>query len=148
VFAVHKERLEKYPEKWDKEVRERILNSCSTQAYEYVEAQQFKQFAIKEFEQLFNEIEILITPTVPILPTDIDQRYVELSGEKEHVFSVLNRLAGPKNLLGFPSLSIPAGLSNRGLPIGLQLIGKPFDEANIYRFAQAFELARPFPLIT
>jgi aspartyl-tRNA(Asn)/glutamyl-tRNA(Gln) amidotransferase subunit A len=48
-------------------------------------------------------------------------------------------LTGPTNLNGLPSLSVPCGFTSSGLPIGLQLIGRPFDEATLYRYAHAYE---------
>jgi aspartyl-tRNA(Asn)/glutamyl-tRNA(Gln) amidotransferase subunit A len=53
----------------------------------------------------------------------------------------VTRLTGPTNLTGFPSLSIPCGSTAYGLPVGVQLIGRPFDEATLYRFAHAYEMA-------
>jgi len=71
-----------------------------------------------------------VSPTIPILPTDIDQREIYIRSHKEHVRSALTRLTGPTNL-------------DSGLPVGLQLTGKPFGEANLYRFGHAFEQANP-----
>ncbi|MDP9485647.1 MAG: amidase family protein, partial [Actinomycetota bacterium] len=51
----------------------------------------------------------------------------------------LNRLTGPTNLNGLPSLSVPCGSTASGLPVGLQLIGRAFDEATLYRYGHAFE---------
>jgi aspartyl-tRNA(Asn)/glutamyl-tRNA(Gln) amidotransferase subunit A len=108
-------------------------------AYEYVQAQQFRQTAIQQFDQAFKDVEVILTPTLPILPPDINQREVYVRNSLEQVRSALLRLTLPTNLNGFPSLSIPCGFSASGLPIGLQLIGKRFDESSLYRFAYAFE---------
>jgi aspartyl-tRNA(Asn)/glutamyl-tRNA(Gln) amidotransferase subunit A len=53
----------------------------------------------------------------------------------------VTRLTGPTNLNGFPSLSVPCGLTATGLPVGVQLIGRPFDEATLYRFGHSYEMA-------
>lgn len=145
AYAVHEEGLRNNSDLWDEEIKERLLTGLTGKAYEYVQFQQIKKQAIDDFNRILGEVDILITPTVPILPTDINQREVKINGVKEHVFSVLNRLTGPTSLIGFPSLSIPCGFSKSGLPIGLQLIGKPFDEANMYQFAEAFERERLIP---
>jgi aspartyl-tRNA(Asn)/glutamyl-tRNA(Gln) amidotransferase subunit A len=55
------------------------------------------------------------------------------------VRSAVTRLTGPTNMTGLPSLSVPCGSTASGLPAGLQLIGRPFDEATLYRFAHAYE---------
>ncbi|MDI3327525.1 MAG: amidase family protein [Alicyclobacillaceae bacterium] len=88
---------------------------------------------------------LVLTPTLPILPPDIEQREVRINGRPDHVRNVLVRLTSPTNFNGFPSLSIPCGFSASGMPIGLQLIGRPFDEANLYRFAYAFEQELSLP---
>jgi aspartyl-tRNA(Asn)/glutamyl-tRNA(Gln) amidotransferase subunit A len=90
-----------------------------------------------------------VTPTVPILPTEIGQREIDIHSHKRLVRLELTRLTGPTNFTGLPSLSMPCGLSASGLPIGLQLVGRPFDEANLYRFGQALEqeLSIPAPEI-
>ena len=93
----------------------------------------------EEFDRALREVEVFLTPTIPILPTKIGQRKIDIRGSKEVVRSALTRFVRPTNLNGFPSLSVPCGFSTSGLPIGLQLIGRPFDEANLYRFGYAFE---------
>ncbi len=141
AYAAHKERVEKHGELIDEEVRERLLDGEATRAYEYARAQEVKRAGIRAFEKVFEEVDVLAAPTLPILPTGIGQREVSIHGKKEHARSALTRLTGPTNLTGLPSLSIPCGLSSSGLPIGLQIIGKPFDEANVYRFGQIIEKA-------
>jgi aspartyl-tRNA(Asn)/glutamyl-tRNA(Gln) amidotransferase subunit A len=53
----------------------------------------------------------------------------------------VTRLTGPANLSGFPSLSVPCGSTARGMPVGMQLIGRSFDETTLYRFGRAYEAA-------
>jgi aspartyl-tRNA(Asn)/glutamyl-tRNA(Gln) amidotransferase subunit A len=139
AYAVHEEILRNHSKQYDEEVKTRLLKGLSTKAYEYVQAQQVKQLAITEFNHALKEVEMILTPTLPILPTDIGQREINIHGYQEQVRTALMRFTKPTNLNGFPSLSIPCGFSNSGLPIGLQLIGRPYDEANLYRFAYAFE---------
>lgn len=139
AYAIHEKRLQDYPDQWDDEVRARLFTAKDTHAKEYIAAQQVKRQAIREFEIIFKEVDLIITPTVPILPVDIGQREIILNGSTIHSSLVLNRFTGPFNLTGLPSLSMPCGISNSGLPIGIQLIGKAFDEANIYRFAAVLE---------
>lgn len=141
AYAAHKERVEKHGEHIDEEVKDRLLGGEATRAYEYARAQEVRRAGIRAFEKVFEEVDVLVAPTLPILPTEIDQRVVSIRGEKEHVRSALTRLTGPTNLTGLPSLSLPCGLSSAGLPIGLQIMGKPFDEANIYGFGHIIEKA-------
>src|SRR3712207_1898401 len=73
--------------------------------------------------------------------TEIGQREVSIGDYEESVRSALTRYTGPTDLTGHPSLSVPCGLTGSGLPVGLQLIGRHFDEATLYRFGHAYEEA-------
>jgi aspartyl-tRNA(Asn)/glutamyl-tRNA(Gln) amidotransferase subunit A len=147
AYAVHEERLRNQPDKWDEEVKTRLLTGMEPMAYEYVQSQQIKYLAIEQFNQILKEVDVIVAPTIPILPTEINQREIDLNGSKEYVRGLLNRITGPTNLTGSPSLSIPCGLSDSGLPVGLQLIGRRFDEANLYRFGCAFEQGSSVPAL-
>jgi aspartyl-tRNA(Asn)/glutamyl-tRNA(Gln) amidotransferase subunit A len=122
-----------------RQIRERILSGKDYLASDYVEAQQVRFKAIQQYDVLLQDVDILVTPTLPILPTNIGQEKINSPELQVDIRAALIRLTCPTNLNGFPSLSIPCGFSSKGLPIGLQLIGKRFDEANLYRYAYAFE---------
>jgi aspartyl-tRNA(Asn)/glutamyl-tRNA(Gln) amidotransferase subunit A len=146
-YAVHRETLLIYSELYDIEVRDRLLLGEDIKVYEYVQSQQIKHFAQREFLKILENVDVLVTPTLPILPPDINQREVYIKGNGEHVRDALLRLTSPSNFTGFPSISIPCGFSEAGLPIGMQIIGRPFDEANLYRFAYAFEQEVSIPTL-
>ena len=122
-------------------MRERLLDGERLRAYRYANAQQRKLGAIDEFERTLEGLDILLTPTVPVAATSMDERKVDIGGYEESVRSALTRLTGPTNLTGFPSLSVPCGSTASGLPVGVQLIGRPFDEATLYRFGHAYQMA-------
>src|SRR3712207_5960329 len=141
AYAIHEERLKTDPEKFDEEVRERLLEGERLKAHRYASAQQRKLLAKDEFSVALGEVEVLLTPTLPITATLIDQRDVDIGGHEEAARSAVTRLTGPTNHNGFPSLSVPCGVTASGLPVGMQLIGRPFDEATLYRFGHAYEEA-------
>ena len=141
AYSIHEERLKSEPEKFDEEVRERLLDGERLKAHRYASAQQRKLGAKDEFSRALGEVDVLLTPALPIAATLIDQRDVNIGGYEEPVRSAVTRLTGPTNLNGFPSLSIPCGSTASGLPVGMQLIGRPFDEATFYRFGHAYEEA-------
>jgi aspartyl-tRNA(Asn)/glutamyl-tRNA(Gln) amidotransferase subunit A len=141
AYAVHEERLETDPDRFDDHGLERLLNGENLKAYRYANAQQRKLRSGQEFANVLREVGVLLTPTVPIPAPEIGQRETTIDGYEEAVYSALTRLTGPTNLNGLPSLSIPCGTTTSGLPVGLQLIGRPFDEATLYRFGRAYELA-------
>ena len=141
AYAVHAERLRTEPEKFDEEVRERVAAGEALRAHEYAEAQRAKLESLRAFGEVLEDVDVLLTPTVPLPATVIGQRKVRLNGREESVRASLNRLSGPTNLNGLPSLSVPCGRTASGLPVGLQLVGRPFDEATLYRYGHAFEEA-------
>jgi aspartyl-tRNA(Asn)/glutamyl-tRNA(Gln) amidotransferase subunit A len=141
AYAIHEERLKSAPEKFDEEVLERLLEGERLKAYRYARAQQRKITAQGEFEGALAEVDVLLAPTLPIAATLIDQRELDIGGHEEPVRSAVTRLTGPANLIGFPSLSVPCGSTSSGLPVGMQLVGRPFDEAALYRFGYAYEAA-------
>jgi len=140
AFAVHEERLQTDPDRFDDHGLERLLNGENLRAYRYANARQRGLRSGREFSNVLREVDVLLTPTVPIPAPDIGQRETTIDGYEESVYSALTRLTGPTNLNGLPSLSVPCGTTS-GLPVGLQLIGRPLDEATIYRFGRAYELA-------
>jgi aspartyl-tRNA(Asn)/glutamyl-tRNA(Gln) amidotransferase subunit A len=144
AYTIHKERLENEPERFGDEISERLRDAEHLKAHRYAKAQQvIKRRSLEEFGRVLEEVDVLLTPTTPIAATNIGQREVNIGGHEELVFSALTRFTGPTNLNGLPSLSVPCGLTHSGLPVGLQIIGRPFDEATVYRYGHAYETAAP-----
>ena len=141
AYAVHEERLENEPEAFDEEVCERLMDGARPRAYRYANARRRGVLATDEFDHALQGVDVLLTPTLPIVATEIGQREVRIGDNKESVRSALTRYTGPTDLTGHPSLSIPCGTTASGLPVGLQLIGRHFDEATLYRFGHAYEAA-------
>ncbi len=139
AYAVHEERLETEPERFDDQGLERLLRGAELEAYRYANAQQRKLRSTQEFGYAFETVDVLLVPTVPIQATEIGQRQTSIGGYEEAVYSALTRLTGPTNLNGLPSLSLPCGPTSSGLPTGVQLIGRSFGEATLYRFGHAYE---------
>jgi aspartyl-tRNA(Asn)/glutamyl-tRNA(Gln) amidotransferase subunit A len=141
AYAVHEERLETEPDRFDDQGLERLLNGENLKAYRYANARQRGLRSGLEFAAVLREVDVLLTPTVPIPAPEIGQRETTIDGYEEAVYSALTRLTGPTDLNGLPSLSVPCGTTATGLPVGLHLIGRPFDEATLYRFGRAHEQA-------
>lgn len=139
AYAVHQERFEQEPKKFEEDVRERLAAGADAKAYEYARARRLQVMAGEEFNRALEKVEVLLTPTVPITAPPIWQREIDVCGSRELVRSAVTRYTGLTNFTGHPSLSVPCS-SAPDLPIGLQLIGGRFDEATVYRFGRAFEL--------
>lgn len=123
------------------EVKRRImlgtfaLSSGYYDAY-YKKAQQVRTLIKKDFEDVFESYDVIIGPTTPTPAFKIGEKTDDpLTMYANDILTI------PVNLAGVPGLSLPCGLSQQGLPLGLQIIGKHFDESTIYRVAHAFEQA-------
>ncbi|GAB4534136.1 MAG: Asp-tRNA(Asn)/Glu-tRNA(Gln) amidotransferase subunit GatA [Thermodesulfovibrionia bacterium] len=121
------------------EVKRRIilgtyaLSSGYYEAY-YRKAQQVRTLIKQDFDSAFNHVDVIVTPTSPTTAFKIGERATDpLQMYLSDIFTI------PVNLAGVPAISIPCGSSSDGLPIGLQIIGKHFDEETILRVAYAYE---------
>jgi aspartyl-tRNA(Asn)/glutamyl-tRNA(Gln) amidotransferase subunit A len=120
------------------EVRRRImlgtyaLSAGYYDAY-YKRAQQVRTLIRRDFEEVFGQVDLLVTPTSPTVAFRIGQKIDDpIAMYLSDVFTL------SANLAGIPGLVVPCGLSN-GLPVGLQLLGKPFDEATLLRVGDAYQ---------
>jgi len=106
---------------------------------DYVNAQRLRTVYRQRFDALWQSIDILATPTTPIVAPRLEQDEVETNGYRESSRMAATRLVRAVNLIGEPALSMPCGRSGDGLPVGLQLIGKPFSEATLLGIGQTLE---------
>ena len=126
------------------EVRRRImigtyvLSAGYYDAY-YKKAQQVRALIARDFEQAFEKCDVLLTPTAPSAAFAFGDKMDDpLAMYLNDVFTV------PSSLAGLPAMSVPAGLDEDGLPLGLQLIGRAFDEETMLQAAAALEKAAAF----
>ena len=83
-------------------------------------------------------MDLVVAPTLPNVAANVGQVLFEV-GEPEPVINSYVRASAPGNLTGLPAASVPCGFSDGGLPIGMQLIGKPFAESTVLQAAAAYE---------
>lgn len=108
-------------------------------ATDYINAQRIRKMLVSEFCALFSTIDCLLTPTTPTTAPLIGQKQVELDGAMMDTRLATTRLVRGINVLGFPALSMPCGKSADGLPIGVQLIARPFEENLLLVLGEALE---------
>jgi aspartyl-tRNA(Asn)/glutamyl-tRNA(Gln) amidotransferase subunit A len=108
-------------------------------ATDYVNAQRLRRVLLKDFHALFTQIDCLFAPTTAITAPRIGQKLVELDGQMVDTRLAATLLARGINVLGFPALSMPCATSREGLPIGLQMIARPREEALLLSLGQALE---------
>ncbi len=120
------------------EVRRRIIlgtYALSAGYYDqyYLKALRVRTIIRRDFEKVLKDFDVLVGPTMPLLPFDIGEKISD-----PLTLYMCDILTVPANLTGYPAISLPAGFVD-GLPLGLQITGKPFDEGTILRAAYAFE---------
>ncbi|MCL6629610.1 MAG: Asp-tRNA(Asn)/Glu-tRNA(Gln) amidotransferase subunit GatA [Armatimonadetes bacterium] len=126
------------------EVKRRIMlgtYSLSAGYYEayYKKAQQVRTLIKNDFEKAFEKVDFIVTPTAPSPAFKIGEKIDDpLQMYLSDIFTI------SVNLAGVPAISLPCGFSEKGLPVGLQIIGKPFDEAGILQLAYAYEQSTPW----
>jgi aspartyl-tRNA(Asn)/glutamyl-tRNA(Gln) amidotransferase subunit A len=108
-------------------------------ATDYVNAQRLRKVLAHEFRSLFGTIDCLLTPATPITAPRIGQRDVEIDGETLDTRLLTTRFARGFNALGFPALAMPCGESPDGMPIGLQMVARPFEESLLFTLGEALE---------
>ena len=134
AYAYHSQWIAESPEKYQAVTRERILqNSAKVTSAGYVEARLEVDRLRREIKKTFAKVDLLVTPTMAATPVLITQ------GNDPTAASPRNTL--PFDILGLPTISVPCGFTNAGLPIGLQVSGAPFAESKVLLLAHAYEQA-------
>jgi aspartyl-tRNA(Asn)/glutamyl-tRNA(Gln) amidotransferase subunit A len=126
------------------DVRELVEIGRFVTAPDYLKAEQFRTALMADFARVFERVDLLITPTLPLTAWPIGTWTVEVGDAPESVLAASWRLTYPFNLTGLPALSLPCGFDGAGLPMALQLAARPFAEAMLLRAGRAFEQAHPF----
>ncbi len=106
---------------------------------DYLQAERYRALLGRKFQQVFNEVDVVVGPTMPITAWEIGQKDVVLGGRTEVVLETSWRFTYPWNLLGLPAITVPCGFDDKGLPIGFQIAGAAFDEPSVVRTASLVE---------
>ena len=117
-----------------------VLSSGYYDAY-YLKAQKVRRLIKQDFEDVFEKVDFILTPSTPTTAFPLGQKQDPLTMYLNDIFTV------PASLAGLPAISIPVGLDKSGLPIGMQLIAKPFDEAGLISTSQVLEKSADFKII-
>ena len=132
------------PQDYGPQVLMRLQNALAIPAVTYLEAMRWRGVALAEFVAAVAGVDAVLAPVSPVPAPTIAESDVGNSLNAEAVIQRLTRFTRPINYLGLPSLALPCGFSKAGLPIGLQLIGRPFDEATLLRIGAGWQRATDF----
>ena len=98
----------------------------------------------REVDAVLAKRDVLLAPSTPITAPAVDERQLQLGDGPSDVRSALIRFNRPFNLSGHPSCALPCGFTAGGLPIGMQIVGRPFDEATVLRAADTYQRLTDF----
>jgi aspartyl-tRNA(Asn)/glutamyl-tRNA(Gln) amidotransferase subunit A len=142
--AFHKRWMIERPQDYGPQVLMRLQNGLAIPGVSYLEALRWRGQALAAHLAAVANVDAVIAPVSPVAAPTISESDVGNSPDAEAVIQRLTRFTRPINYLGLPALSIPSGFTRDGLPVGMQLIGRSFDEAMLLRIGVAFQRATDF----
>jgi aspartyl-tRNA(Asn)/glutamyl-tRNA(Gln) amidotransferase subunit A len=138
--AYHERSLRATPDLYAADVRILLEASELTSAGDYLRAQRARTMMRDAWARMFDGIDVLAAPTVPMTAAEAGQEAVEWAdGTAEAVSDSYVRLCAPANITGVPALTLPVGHDHAGLPIGMQLMARPFHDATVLRVGRVYE---------
>jgi aspartyl-tRNA(Asn)/glutamyl-tRNA(Gln) amidotransferase subunit A len=138
--VVHARIARERPHELQPAVRSRLEVGFHISAFDYLQAGRLRARLTREFiAEVFGEVDVLLTPTIPEPAPRLEEAKAGTVDEVVSRMGRFSRLTRPFNGLGLPALSLPCGWSPAGLPLAVQVIGRPFDEATVLSVAAAIE---------
>ncbi|MEU1040443.1 amidase [Streptomyces sp. NPDC005907] len=138
--AYHERSLRATPDLYAADVRILLEAGELTSAGDYLRAQRARTMMRDAWARMFDGIDVLAAPTVPMTAAEAGQDAVEWAdGTTEAVSDSYVRLCAPANITGVPALTLPVGHDRAGLPIGMQLMARPFHDATVLRVGRVYE---------
>jgi aspartyl-tRNA(Asn)/glutamyl-tRNA(Gln) amidotransferase subunit A len=132
AYAYHQADLAKQPGNYGKYTRRQLMQGAIYSAADYVQAQRMRSIVKAELMETMGNLDVLITPT-SVTPPPVFETYDPESTRRSPSFMAM------WNVTGQPAASVPCGFTSEGLPVGLQIIGKPFDESTVLRVCDAYQ---------
>lgn len=139
--SYHEKNLRSSPEDYGDSTRELLQLGLAILATEYLAAQRARRRIVEAFRDAMQKVDILVGPTVPATAPRIGE---ETLSNGEELRAGLLRLTSPFNTVGFPAISVPCGFTRFGLPVGLQLVARPFEESLLLKVAHGYEVTHPW----
>lgn len=137
--TVHESWLKTHRDQYSQNTLDRLELGALLPGTIYVRAQRIRRLVIDAYRQLFSQVDLLATPIAPVSSYRLEDTPTDPVLETGDRFKALCRFSGPFNLTGLPAISVPCGFDDAGLPVGLQLVARPFAEPTLYQAAAAVE---------
>lgn len=142
--AIHRPYILSSPEKYGAQVRSRIENGYAYTAVEYIEALRFRAVALAEHIAATQGCDAVLTPVSPKTAPTTAETDVGGAPGAEAVIQAITRFTRPANTLGLPTLTVPSGFGENHMPVGLQFIGRPFEEDRLLTLGAGFQRETDF----
>ncbi len=126
-------------EEYGRDVRANLEVAQFVLATHYLKAQRVRNILREQVLEVLNKVDVIISPTTPLPAPKIGQRELKIGERDISDVGGMGRFTCPFNLSGVPAISLPCGFTSSGLPIGLQIAGRPFDEETVLKVAWAYE---------
>jgi aspartyl-tRNA(Asn)/glutamyl-tRNA(Gln) amidotransferase subunit A len=140
--SLHGPWLRSRPGDYSAQVRARLHRGLTVPATKYIDALRLRGPSLEAFTRaVFDRVDVLHAPCLPIPTPTIAETDVAAGGGMDRILALLTKFMRPFNYLGLPSLALPCGFHPDGLPVGMQLAGRPFAEGTILRLGHAFQQA-------
>ena len=139
--SFHEKTLRHHADELTPNVRTRLESGRMTAAVQYIRAQRARSVVRDEIRSALEQVDVLVTPTSVITAPGIDEETVVTERGRESPLTLLSRNTAPFNDAGVPACTVPCGFDAAGLPIGLQITGRAFDEVTVLRVANAYQKA-------
>ena len=142
----HQRDLRERPQDYGDDVRALLDVGELLPATHYLQAQRYRALLRGEFLAAFEDaVDVFVCPTLPFTATRLGETTVAIEeGRPEDMLSAIMQFTGVASLTGLPALNVPCGFDGEGMPMGLQIIGRPFGEAMLLRAGHAFQQATDF----
>jgi len=141
AFAYHTRWLRTRAQDYQRDVRERLFTGAFISAVHYLRAQQIRARVRAEVDDALAHRDVLLAPSTPIATTPLGERETTVDGARLDVRGTLLKFTRPFNFSGHPACSVPCGFTGDGFPLGMQIVGRPFDEVTVLRVADAWQRA-------
>jgi aspartyl-tRNA(Asn)/glutamyl-tRNA(Gln) amidotransferase subunit A len=145
--VTHEPYVQDHRQDYGPDVLYRLLAGQFVLGRDYAKAMKVQRLIKEEHARVLQHVDVLVTPTAPIAAPRIDATTVTLGGAQHRIrgpgSGMISKNTSPSNATGLPAITVPCGFTTAGLPIGLQFIGKPFEETVLLQIAQAYEAISP-----
>lgn len=144
--AYHQQTLREHGDLYEEDVRVFLEAGELMLATDYIKALRTRTLIQEGWRDMFTGLDAVLAPTLPAPAAGVGQlAFTWPDGEEESVINAYVRTSAPGNLTGLPTLSLPCGVNADGLPIGMQIIGKPLAEPTVLRIGAAYEAVTDWP---